>query len=91
MLLRKVINCPDSLWVQVISAKYLKGKSLFRTNLCGNTSFVWHGILKTFHAMKEGFGFKLGSGKFSLWYDDWFIEGPVCNLVDYVHISYSAT
>lgn len=48
---------------------------------------MWRSIVKAIQALKDGFKFKIGAGTTSLWFFDWLGCGPICNLVDYVHIS----
>ena len=84
-----ILNEPDRLSSQVLIAKYLDIESIFLAKLRRNCSYVWQGILKTMEKLRSGFHFQLGSENMSIWYDHWFEQGKLCNLVDYMHISYT--
>lgn len=43
--------------------------------------------MKAISSLREGFGMRLNWGDSSLWHTDWLGTGPICNLLNFVHIS----
>ena len=79
----------DKFWVQVVATRYLKDNYLLGAQSGYRSSYVWRSIVKALNSLKEGFTFNLGSGNLSLWFDTWHKDGPICTMVDYVHVSNS--
>lgn len=44
-------------------------------------------IYKPLTALWDGFTHRVGSSETSMWNQDWLKSGPLCNVVDYFHIS----
>lgn len=89
-LLGKLVWCllheRDKLWVQVIMHKYIHGSIWSATNK-PTSSIIWKSIQKAIISLGDGFKMRINSGNTSFWYSDWTGMGPLCNLVDFVHIS----
>lgn len=77
----------NKLWVQVLSHKYMSSGSVWGRNQSSRTSTTWRSIQKATLALLGGFSFKISSGNSSLMYNDWLGKGPICNSLDFVHIS----
>lgn len=73
--------------MQVLSHKYINNGSLWHSSSNAKASITWRSIVKARDALREGFDMRLGSGSSPLWYSDWLQCGPLCYLLDYVHIS----
>ena len=67
----------------------MREKKLFHEVCSALSSSIWSAICKTASVLKYGFRIRLGDGSSSLWYDSWTKDGPICAMVDYVHISNS--
>ena len=64
----------------------MKDNNVFGAQSGDNTLYVWRSIVKALSCLKEGFTFNMGCGNLSLWFDSWHQDGPICKMVDYVHI-----
>lgn len=76
----------NHLSVQVVSHKYLGPNSVWSVSRGPRDSIIRRSILKVVQALRNGFDIRLGPSTTSLWYKDWLGYGPLCNLVNYVHI-----
>lgn len=45
--------------------------------------------MKAMEMLRDGYRSNIGEGNVSFWFDKWLNNGPLCNKVDYVHISNS--
>ena len=86
-LVWSLINDKDKLWVAILSHKYLGDQSILEASCPTACSAIWRAIFKTAYILKDGFRVQLGDGSFSFWFDPWTHEGPLCNMVDFIHIS----
>ncbi|KAJ1428203.1 Ribonuclease H-like superfamily [Sesbania bispinosa] len=86
-LVWKMMHERDSLWVQVLSHKYIKTCSLLSAPTPPTSSIVWRSIIKAKDALKNGYSMEFNSGATSVWYKDWTSLGCLCHQVPYVHIS----
>lgn len=48
---------------------------------------MWKSICKAIRSLRDGFDIRLQVGNYSFWYSDWLGIGPLCTMVDFVHIS----
>lgn len=69
------------------NTKYLGNSSLWLANNKVSSSVTWRSIIKAIDSFRGGFKMRLGCGSSSLWYTDWLGVGPLCNILDYVHIA----
>lgn len=81
------MNDTNKLWVKILSHKYIRNTSSWYPPNRNNASITWRSITKAIEAFWNGFAMRMGSGMTSFWYTDWLGCGPLCNIVDYVHIS----
>ncbi|KAJ1439277.1 Reverse transcriptase zinc-binding domain [Sesbania bispinosa] len=77
----------DKPWVQVLSQKYLQGKSIFQCTRRHRESCTWRSILKALDFLREGFHYQLYSGDSSFWFSDWTGSGLLCHKVPFVHLA----
>jgi len=77
-------NC-DSLWVQVLKHKYIKGEVLLNINKKPG-SVTWNAMMKALMALREGFEFRLGDGNSSFWYTNWSGIGKLAKKAFFVDI-----
>lgn len=60
----------DTLWVKVLCAKYLRRTIFMECVIRPTYSPTWKGIIRSFHRVKEGFGWCVGHDSFiSFWFD----------------------
>lgn len=85
-LVWSLLHDQDKLWVQVLTHKYIP-LSLWQCQNRGAPSIIWRSILKAIDTLRNGFQMRLNLGNTSFWYSDWTGLGPLCNWVDFVHIS----
>lgn len=65
------------LWTEVLSSKYLKGKSFFEHFKPKGASYSWQGIISSRNFLKKGCCYRIGNGlKTNLWKDPWILELP---------------
>ena len=50
------------------------------------SSYTWKSIIKATTLLEPSFHFHVGEGNLSFWFDRWCDQGPLCSMVDYVHI-----
>lgn len=86
-LIWSLLHDHDKLWVQVLNHKYMGNNSIWNTLRHAQASVMWKSIMKDVGELCDGFEYRVNSGDTSLWYYDWVGTGPICSLVDYVHIS----
>lgn len=90
-LLRKhvwsLIHDSNKLWAQLVLDKYLKGNFIFHSSSRHGISYSWVSIVKATKILQPGFKFHVGEGALSVWFYLCCPQGPLCNLVNFVHIS----
>jgi hypothetical protein len=73
----KIHQEPDSLWFQLLKAKYMNGVNFFSSK-CKGASQFWQGLHKVKHLFKWGAIFKVGNGKnYRFWQDSWLHDVPL--------------
>ncbi|XP_057442557.1 uncharacterized protein LOC130734228 [Lotus japonicus] len=77
----------NKLWVQTFTHKYLQGHSILSVPARHNASPIWKGIIKARDQLHNGFKYRLGDGKTSMWYTDWTGQGKIVDRLPFVHIS----
>jgi len=86
-----IINEPDKLWVRILVDKYLRTSPImniaYYVSHSLGSSYSWTTILNALDAIKPGFWVCIGKGDASLLYDNFLEEGPICGMVDLVHIA----
>lgn len=55
-----MLHSQDKIWVQILSAKYLKGAHILDANYAVGASYIWNSILKTASHIKSGFKYRIG-------------------------------
>lgn len=90
-LIRSILHEQDKLWVQVLTHRYLRQDSLWTGKKKARDSSIWYIILQVISVFKDGLMMKFGAGNSSFWFSDWTGQGSLCNQVDYVHSSDTAT
>ena len=83
----KILCEPHKPWVQVLSHIYLSQSHVLDSYVGKGSSYVWRSIKKALNFLREGWQFRLRSGRSSFWYDNWSSIGRLCDHVPYVHIS----
>ena len=86
-LVAEFVGNSPKLWISLLRQKY---GDLDRTVVASNASSTWKALVRTYKVLEPGFVRHLGNGQTSFWYDKWLLEGPLCNLVPFVHISDTA-
>ena len=71
--------------MQLLSKKYLKGKSILDANRKNGDSYIWHSITKAVEALGDGYKFRIARN-ISLRYDCWLDMGTLCYCVPFVDI-----
>lgn len=71
--------------------KYLVGSSVPQVGASSNASPACKGILRARDYLQEGFDFRFGNGRSSMWYDDWSGTERLAEQVPYVHITDTTT
>lgn len=88
--LGKLVQCmvdkKETLWVQVLTHKYLSHSSFMSVKVGQGVSHMQCGILKAKDKFLAGFKFCLGAGNTSLQYDEWSSFGPFYYEVPFVAI-----
>lgn len=49
----KMLTAKDSVWVQVLTGKYLKGRDFWEVEANGNSSWLWKSIVKAREVIKR--------------------------------------
>lgn len=85
-----IISEPNKLWVRILVDKYLRTSPImniaYYVSHSLGSSYSWTSILNALDAIKSGFRVCIGKGDASLLYDNFLEEGPICGMVDLVHI-----
>ena len=58
-----------------------------RKQLRRHGSPTWNALVKAWNLLKPGYTIRIGRGDSLFWFGSWHPQGPLCNLVPYVHIS----
>lgn len=48
---------------------------------------TWSSIVKAASFLDRPFKYRVGNDEISVFYDNWLGDGPICDCMDYVHIS----
>jgi hypothetical protein len=73
----KLYHQKDRVWARLLSAKYLRGGNLFKSN-CTHGSQFWKSLHKVKHLFKWAAIHKVGDGKSTqLWDDVWILFSPL--------------
>ena len=86
-LVWQLLHNNNKLWVRIMLAKYLSGRSCFSPNFSNNVSSTWRAIYKTIEKLRDGFDWCTGRMSQSFWYHAWRPCGTLAPLVPFVHIS----
>ncbi|XP_057249105.1 uncharacterized protein LOC104906541 [Beta vulgaris subsp. vulgaris] len=80
-LLWKILFCPDNLWVNLVSKKYMKSDGLFDYRVKANVSWQWRKLMSLRNKFKHGLRWVVGRGdKISFWFDNWVFQYPICSV-----------
>lgn len=71
----------SSLWARFLYAKYCKGFAPGEVTPSVHDSFQWKRMCKVSKAVQEQVFWALGAGKVSFWYDNWFGDQPLCQIL----------
>lgn len=86
----RLLNTAGRIWVRVLSHKYLGRGSVLEVASTPTSSSLWKWILKARDVLRNGFEFKLGDERTSLWFEDWSGQGACGRHIPFIHISDSA-
>ncbi|KAA3457072.1 reverse transcriptase [Gossypium australe] len=72
----RLIECKDTLYYRVLSAKYFPNGDIFHLKKIDKPSFTWKSISKAADMLRDGFGWNVGNGKnIGVWKDNWGFKG----------------
>ena len=83
----RILTSEGSFWGAILAHKYFGGHILDQFQVNNSCSYFWHGIVKAWNVLKDGFSWQLGPGNSSFWYDKWLPIRKLCDLVPFVHIT----
>lgn len=73
----KMLKKKDSLWVQVMQGKYIRGQEFRQVETGQNPSWVWKSIVKNKSQLKKGACYLIGNGRdVAVWKDPWVPSIP---------------
>ncbi|XVF12079.1 hypothetical protein REPUB_Repub08aG0083700 [Reevesia pubescens] len=73
-----ILTKTDSLWVEVVTRKYLKEVDFLSVAPKSYNSYTWKSILKGRDILLKGIGINVNNGKSTkFWIDDWLPCGPL--------------
>lgn len=74
----QVLDCPEKLWVKVISEKYIKDGNFFTASIPSHSSWSWRSIVKGPAIVELGASWRVGNGKLiNFWHDWWVGLNPI--------------
>ena len=85
-LVAEFVDNSPKLRIDLLVQKY---GELDSTNVALNACPTWKALVRTYKVLAPNFVVHPINGQILFWYDKWLLEGPLCNLVPFVHISYS--
>lgn len=71
----------------LITNIWVTTRSFWKIDKRSHASVTCKGIMQAVDALRVGFEMRLHFGTSSFWFSEWTGKGPLCHLVDYVHIS----
>ena len=83
-LVAKFVGDSLKLWISLLRQKY---SDLDNVDVAFNASPTWKALVRAYQLLGIGFAMSLGNGQISFWFDKWLLNGPLYNLVPFVHIS----
>lgn len=82
----KILNKDNTIWMNLVEAKYLKGARLLDCYPRPTDSPTWKGILKCTDLIKPYFRWRIGNGEgISFWYDNWLETFRLCDKVENIN------
>jgi hypothetical protein len=73
----KIYHQKDSLWVRLLSAKYMRRGDFYKSKETNGSQF-WKGLHKVKHLFKWGAIHKVGNGQLTQFWDDvWVTSSPL--------------
>lgn len=81
----KILRKENTVWQELIQAKYLRSQSLLDCVAKLGDSPAWKGILRCTEIIKPFFRWRIGDGNsISFWYDNWLGSGRICERIEYI-------
>lgn len=81
-LLWRILMDPSNLWVQLVTKKYLKSKTLFDYAPSQSSSWQWRNLMKLRPIFSKGLQWKVGNGKtIQFWKDSWILPYPLLDII----------
>ena len=78
----RLIQNPNSLCAQVLSARYYPNDSILNASPKGGISYTWRSILKGINLLKKGIIWRVGSGNnINIWSDPWIPRGSTRRVI----------
>lgn len=84
-LIWEILQGSNKLWVQVITSRYLAGRSIFQA-ASKKGSLTWNSIVKALTHLQDGFRMKFGNGHTSFWHEEGLVQQPLCDILPVVDI-----
>lgn len=83
-----ILQNKNSMWFDLVKAKYLKTVKLSEYLVRPGDSLTWKGIVRCMALMAPLIRWKIGNGQdISFWFDNWLGSGPLNEVIDNINSS----